>query len=312
MRYRTRTGKKLGDQFIVSDFAKGTKQIASRKIPVTTGIITGIIGYFISASAFIIRSFLRVKLGERTFGALTLLSVYFIIWLIYIFPQAYEVTADNLLRSNVDKGNLGVMAMTFFMTFIYAPYKFFENDGSVSSFSPELPYELNIFAIIILFIGVSHFIELLTRKYRKEVVHSYYRGDSVFFGWLVGRKINNYIVKNITIWILIEPLFIVIIAWSISTFLGYNQVAIVLVISAICLFIEEYRGYLENRQFVLDMLDGQLDAGYVKSLQSEYEESLSMKGNLNEANYSVSLGSGASNSERMASGSDSHFRVKLS
>ena len=51
--------------------------------------------------------------------------------------------------------------------------------------------------------------------------------------------------------------------------MNLDVMAIILRISAFCLFLEEMRVYSENRNMVLDIRDSNIDAAYISSVQNE-------------------------------------------
>jgi hypothetical protein len=109
---------------------------------------------------------------------------------------------------------------------------------------------------------------------------------------------------------IVEPIFIVFLSILLD-YLGFKDVATILRVSAICLFIEELRVYQENRRFTLDMIDGQLDAAFAQELQEEYKGSLDTNTQTeNQKNY-VATSTSSANSDLLVEGSDSSFRAKI-
>ncbi len=310
MKYKTRTGKVLSDQNFISDIGEGTKDLMRASPSAIGNFFIALFNYFIGVSAFISRSFLRAKLGERTFGIITVISVYLIIWFIFMFPMAFEVTGKEVF-GNYSESSFGIKLLTFFLTFFYLPLLIFLDPEIFQKIVPEISQQVHLFVLVIIIIGIGHLIEMYTRRINKEVIHSFYRGNSLLFGWLEGKEIFGHKIKPLTIWMIIEPLFVVTTAFLVQDFLGYKELAVVLYFSACCLFIEEFRVYQENRRFILDMLDGQLDAAFVRELQQEYRGSLeNIAKKERPRDYKASLKK--RNSDKLGhSGSDSQFRAKV-
>ncbi len=143
------------------------------------------------------------------------------------------------------------------------------------------------------------------------MIHSYYRGNSIFFGWMEDKVIGGFKINSLAIWMIVEPIFVLFVAYLVEDFLGYSQIGLILKFSAICLFIEEFRVYQENRRFILDMLDGQLDAAFVRDLQVEYQDSLdSTAKREGSGEYKASIGFKGQEG-RSSKGSESPFRAKI-
>jgi len=315
MRYRTRTGKTYGDQAIAGNVAKGVDYIAKTKAPFISRFLSGIFGQFVATSAFISRSFLRLNLGERSFGLITILMVYLIIWLIYLYPQAYTGTCELFfdeggIMEGVDQGSLGMKLLVFFAAILYVPAMMLRKDMSIH-LSPDMPYMLDWFVFIILLISVAHLIEVYARRLNKTVIHSLYRGDSVFFSWMIGLKIGGTTITPLGVWMIVEPLFLLAVAYLMNSVLGWMELSLVLFVSAICLFLEEYRVYVETRRIILDVLDGRLDAVFMSRIQSTYGEKLKeAEGNQKNLNTSASRVK-TSQTGKETAGSNSPYRVKV-
>lgn len=278
MRYRTRTGKNVSDQSVVSNFTNVTTRAISSS-PIAS-IFVELFRFLIGVYAYISRSFLRIRIGERTFGVLTVLGIFFFAWAIFYFRNIY-VQFDIHFSEAPDFGQLGhltkiLAALVSIYVFFLNPFistlqdAFYGVNIEYPSYSPDLV----ILSFIVLILSIGHFIEVYSRRRRKEVVHSLYRGDSFFFEWLVGKKIFGIKITKLGVWLILEPLFVYIVALLIEDYLGLDKIAFLLKISAVCLFIEEYRVLKENRQYVLDMLDGQLDGAFSAEIQKEYADKL--------------------------------------
>jgi len=230
------------------------------------------------------RSFLRVRIGERTFCTLTVISLMFFIWGSILLIDLYNdfftrFTSNELERTgNAELSwlvNLSAGLLAFGAALLQTMYHILSGDLILSNINiPAFSTSSIVLFAIILFVSIGHFIDIYTRKRRKEIIHSYYRGDSFFFGWLVNRKIGDIKITQLGVWLIVEPISIFLLAVIVENVFGYHHIAVLLKISSICLFIEEYRVYHENRQFILELIDNQLDSAFVAELQKQYSESL--------------------------------------
>lgn len=315
MKYKSRTGKNLSDQNILSDLGQTGKGLLQNSPSSTGNFFSALFQYFIGAMAFLSRSFIRANLGERTFGVLTLISIIFFVGLIKVFPSAYDATYDA--TSLKDTGGLFFDILIFFFTFFYPLYillfgKFIGLDAN--SYFDKIDFTISTplmwFVGIILIITLGQIAEVYSRRSQKIVVHSFYRGDSLLFGWLEDRSILGLKFTKLRIWMFVEPIFVLVVAFTLEQVFNYNDVALLLKVSAVCLFIEEFRVYQENRRFELDMLDGQLDAAYASQLQKEYEEGLEEAKTKSPKAFRSTFGL-SQNAHREKKGSTAPFRAKI-
>ncbi|MCI5091186.1 hypothetical protein [Phaeodactylibacter sp.] len=305
MRYRTRTGKPLSDHAVIGQLGDSTKGILSGSPSATGGLISSLFSYFIGISAFITKSFLRTRLGERSFGFLTIILVYFIVLLINLTPAAYALNVQYMLGRGLQEV-FGLKILAAVTAPFAVPYYIYVGGNDYPGFSPQLPYSLLVLVSIVIILGIGHLVSVYTRRAKNEVIHSNYSGDSVFFGWLSGKQIGDFEFTPIRIRMLVEPFAVLVLAYLIKQYLGYSDLAFVLAVSAVCLFLEEYRLYVENRRFILDLLDGHLDAAYAGQVQEEHGLT-----NKNSAkSYTASIG-GTKNRQKEPRGSTSNYRAKV-
>lgn len=305
MRYRTRTGKPLSDHAVLGQLGDSAKGILSASPSATGGLIFSLLSYFIGISAFITKCFLRARIGERSFGFITILLVYFIVLLINLIPAAYNLNIEYLGGRGLQEV-FGTKILAAITAPFSVPYYIYVGGREYPGFSLQLPNSLLVLVSIVIFLGVLHLIEVSKRRTREEVIHSNFSGDSIFFGWLVGRKIGSFKFTSIRIWMIVEPLVVLLFAYLIHQGFGYSDLAYVLAASAVCLFFEEYRLYAENRRFILDLLDGHLDAVYAGQVQEEFGLT-----NKNSAkSYNASIG-GTENRRKEHKGSTSPYRAKV-
>ncbi|MEL7223259.1 MAG: hypothetical protein AAGJ93_18175, partial [Bacteroidota bacterium] len=197
MKYRTRTGKVLSDQSLLSDLGQTGKGLLQSTPSSISNFFSALLQYFIGALAFLSRGVLRSNLGERTFGVLTLISIIFFVGLTLVFPSAYKVTYSWMWGDGGNMNGYLDEIYTFFLTFLY-PF-FIVLIGSLDkeltlaeyfkelSFVPSIP--LLCFIAFTLIITLGHLAEVHNRRSQKVVVHSFYRGDSLLFKWLEGKSI---------------------------------------------------------------------------------------------------------------------------
>lgn len=321
MRYRTRTGKQLGDRAALSDISSGFGNAAKREAPILSQFVSGFFAYTIGSLAFLTKSFLRLKLGERTFGLFTIFFAFLLTYLVYYVYQLGDFTLATFYNEE-ERRNLGTIIWVFFEALLFLPFLLLDLDRSYTyvteqgkevffSLNLALPDTINYFLIIIVIIGISHIVDVYLRRINREIIHSFHRGDSIFWGWLIGKKIGKIVLEDTFVWMIVEPLFVLSISYLIYSFLeGYNPLAFLLGLSAICLFIEEYKMYTESRRIRLDMRDGRLDAIYMSTEQEKDKESFEREKESSAKSYHASVGGTVVGSQE-ARGSTSKFRAKL-
>ena len=309
MKYRSRTGKTISDQSVLNSAGEGATQLLKRDRSSIGNIFISLYKFLIGMSAFIARGFLRSNLGERTFGIITIVSVYWIIWYlnisIEIFNELFEDLSEGYEHSFIFIVPAGIAS--FFLAPIWMVLALRDSDFKFPSLSDGTG--LIILAVICTILALAHLIEAKRRHLRKEVIHSYYRGDSLLFGWMAGRSLWSQQVTPLHIWMIVEPLFVFLISVALLSFEDFYRLGGVLMISSFCLFIEEYHVYQENRQFILDMLDGRLDATFVGEIQEQYEEGLEIAQKSSPKDYKATFGQNKSKNEER--GSSSPFRARI-
>lgn len=292
MRYTTK-GKtdKVGDQNVINQLSQDVSS-AARRMPLLIAFLYYIFKSLIGIAAYVGKILLRKRLGERTFGLITMLFVLLLIYAVragvLYWPKLIDAWqtqfADMLL---VDKifGSIYI--------FIVSPsgetisFLAFWNFIEETIVKEGIGVEGQIFWWLIVVMSLLQFVGLYFRSKRNEIIHSYFRGDSVFWGWLIGKKIGRITINEGTIWRFIDPLFLWLLSY-VFAFGGYLEVIPPLLkISAVCLALEEYLTYSENRKIWLDVIDGRLDSAYINTLHAQYEQIAS---NTNSDNQESSLG----------------------
>lgn len=284
MKYRTRTGKPTGDQELIGDLSKSFGSSLKRTDPFILGFIVTFFSQLISIGAYPIRCILRAKLGERTFGIFSIFLSLFAIWLMILYGDLYTITLEEELYVKFGQPNSLIdYVLMSFVNIFYAlivmfvlPITLLSTDSSSELFEilPNIPLSIYAFMILFLICSIAHLTDIYRRNKREEWIHTLYRGDSLLFSWLEGKKIANIKVTTIGIWLIIEPIFVIVIALILINLDTYKSLASVLIISSLCLMLEEYSVYVENRRMQLDAIDNRLDSQYMVSIQKKLEQEM--------------------------------------
>lgn len=236
--------------------ALGTKEGAA------LALVIGVLNFTLGVSGFILRIFLRKRLGSRTFGLITCACAYLTVqWLeaIHQKPKAANLAAslENILEP-----------IMIFLDKLIGSNNYNLNRG-LSPLSRDIT--LHWFALAVLFLGIAHYISAFIRDFRKEKLYSYSRGESILFGWLVGKHLFNIKITDTAVWVLIEPLFVYLVSLFIGTTPEGEGLAFVLQISAFCLFCQEYTVFQKKRAMVLDFIDSEIEAAEIFEEVNQYK-----------------------------------------
>lgn len=290
---------KISDKALVNDLASKVFSASRKRRPIIIAFFYYILKFLLSVGAFISRAFLRSKLGERTYGVITIIFIYIFLSFVQITFQVVPILNDNLESLKPELEKLGVD--NFDRTGLYDLLGIYllvttqenrpDNLSRISVMGTFLLYRdavinyegledgLSFFWILLLLLSLMHFFELLRRRIQGKIIHSYQRGKSIFFSFLVGKKIGRFKINEVHIWMMIEPLFILAIGNIINVVFGLAPLSLVLSISGICLFFEEVRVYLDNRSLELDIIDSLIDGKKLARLQENYEEKIVLQDN---------------------------------
>ena len=235
------------------------------------------LGYFIiGAGAIPIRLLIRKNFGERSIPPLALLvSLVFHTYYVLKYVSIYNAVG-LFLRDLFQTGSLSQMNSWGTLEFVIF----------ISAFV------INFYTYYLLFIffrkGRLHLqIIINSAKHKKVKISSYYRGEGIYFRKRLGKRfktpLGHFIVDERIQRMLVEPwemmkfgfkLFGVSLLLSIGlamiSFSLFTQVlmilsqslgatSIMIVLSAICLFLEELGIFLRIRGAALDILDGEED-----------------------------------------------------
>ena len=189
------------------------------------------------------RSFLRVRLGERTFGVLTVALVYVFFVSVQassiIIPRVTDQINEVIGESEREDLITGLAILSaddqvqsnFWTILTIGFVREIENAYHENELS--FPVEIKTLWWIIFVMSLMHFVERLRRRQKGEVLHSYHRGKSVFFSFLEGKGLKNvFTIKDIHIWMFIEPAFVLLLSYLTSEFLDAQVLSTLLFISA--------------------------------------------------------------------------------
>lgn len=229
-------------------------------------------GYFfvVSAGALPLRMILRKNLGERSFSIFGfIVSISFYIYYGILLGGAGVITLTSKLFGGVDANWLDYARVILLNPFL-------------------------IFMAIVIIRAVQHFKKVMRKAQNNQVQYSYFRGDGIFFRKRKGGKKWGFEIDERFMRMVIEPLavlkiglLILFIAAGAVTFnyfyvvmtdsLIYLQpiliwtavLGLVLVLSAIFLFLEEFGIMMRIRGAVLDLIDADIDMQMIMKRKAE-------------------------------------------
>jgi hypothetical protein len=265
---------------------------ASREAPFLVAILTFILNFIVGVFSFIPKVFIRTRMGRRSFGVLT---IFFSVLLIMTYERAAMTACiDNAeirqLNQDIQEINerreaLGTtskereesksLAYTRFgleeeieniakKVSVTPDYIFGEllNFGFLDYFSPDKQPIRIIFANYTLFLYAFYSFALIHFLYnilnRNKKIHSYSRGKSLLWGWLVGAKNGNQTIEEYHVNMILDPITLVVISLILHGY-GLGYLSFVPIIGAVAIVIEEWIAYNKMRSMVLDMIDAELD-----------------------------------------------------
>ena len=274
---------RFGDEAAFKRLKKGVSGSVNR---ITGGnfianLLSGIFYFLIGLGAFSVRVVLRRKLGERSFGLLTILLTFISLRLFYAWNFVEISSCAELYGSECRT----VQDLLYYVTFpvVLIGGIFFPNlfptilktqEGFGNAFNPfnlglgeSLAGFYSIVFLIFAFIALS---ESIYRIYKKIRWYSYYRGKSSLFDrWLTGKKIGGFVITERIIWMIVEPLTVVFFS-GLFHFIGDTMLSQIFMLGAVCLFIEEYGDYQEERNIILNVIDGEIINERIIALKAEY------------------------------------------
>lgn len=272
MKYRTNSQFKSNDNALINKISEGVYSASSKQKSIILGLFYSLFFYVVGAIALIPRIFLRTKLGERTIGIFSVFLIFSVIWginfLYYALPNfineinsAFE-NDDSWVLEKLLFFNLIISKEQNEMTLGIVLLKYIREEA-VLSLSEQLKWAW----YIILLLSVLHFGEVWNRKKNAERIHSYYRGNSLIFSKFIDEEFFGIKITNLFIWMILEPLFVFMISFVLEFIFFDPILGFLFRLSAVALFLEEWRVYAENRNMVLDIIDSNIDAVYINSVQ---------------------------------------------
>lgn len=306
MKHTSSKVNRVDDQQLISDLSTNVFGRSLRQKPIIIAFFYYIFSYLIGVFAYIPRALLRTKLGVRTFGIATLIGVFFLVWsvgaLIKFTPQiiqdvrevatdmgynASDISSGDALTAVVMMSVVAAQEQSVESTVLGGTWLYFREHFSFDdTFNSE---GIFLFGLILL-LAVFHWLEIQSRRKGKEVIHSYYRGDSVFFGNTVGEKIFGWQVSSLFVWMVLDPLLIILVAYLLQYGLRLELIPLILKVGAFFLIIEEINIYRENKQMVLDIIDSQIDAVKIMEIQDQYAQVPTVGNTQKDSTESISLG----------------------
>lgn len=281
MKYTKRGQIKVHDQQLVNEISQNVFSAARNRKSFIWSFLYSIVFFLIGVAAFISRSFLRKNIGERTIGFFTILLIYPFMWLVYALYNVWpSFIAREEIRATFETFKpFGVEIYDRILFLFYVLSGSTAEEVGITYFLRELaennigliPFDLQILWGLVLAISLIFVIKIIRRNRNDIGLHSFYRGDSCFFEALEGKRILGFQVSSTFIWMIIEPIFVILLSYLIQFAFGLYEMSLILRISAFCLFFEEIRIYSENRNMVLDIRDSNMDAAYIASIQTEHQ-----------------------------------------
>lgn len=232
----------------------------------------GPLNSLIAAAALGLRVFFRQKLGERSFD------------LSLIFLSYTWVRAFLFQWTWFDPGIDPQGAYAFFETFLSYIGQFLQQIITIfieaSTFTVgEGSQFIYGYSFFILIFGLIHWGSSIKRNLAYEKWYSYSRGTSVFLGWLEGKTIldgQGEVTKPL-IWIVLEPLFIIIVGLVFVFVLEEGAFGLCLIFSALALSVEEYREYKIFRGKLLDHLDAEFEGEELRREIDKFNQSTGLQ-----------------------------------
>ena len=274
------TKMKYGDEAVYKRLRKGVSGSIDRTIGTNfvTELISGFFYFFVGLGALCVRVILRRKLGERSFGILSVILTYVFIKIIYFWNYVKIAPFEGGSFGAIDQILYEAYALYARVIGLFFPDWFpdfiLNQDAVKNSFSPFFFEEgntfLGFFILVYLIFALIALGEVFYRIFYKVRWYSYYRGKSSLFDWwLVGKKVAGWTITEKIVWLVIEPIFLAAIA---LIFYGLGDLLMggVMLMGAVCLLIEEFNYFREERNILLDVMDGEIEADRITKLKNRH------------------------------------------
>lgn len=251
----------------------------NRDLSIIYFIAIALIFFYFVFGSLIPRLFLRSKMGVRTYGIISIFITYFWVKFFYLTTVFYQLGADELFsKSGSEDTNLNrwvyIIASPFIEVLDYITGSS-TNDGMVEGEYGKfiMPFEFSVFgfesllpyvALLIPVVAIFHLRDRFSQG--QYAISSYYRGNSLLFGWLRKRGLSDF-----QIWAFVEPGFLFVLG-VIARLLGDFSLGIALQFVAICLFADELRAWMKIRAALLNMSDAQKESEFMMGKNEEIKQ----------------------------------------
>jgi hypothetical protein len=247
-----------------------------------TEFLYGAFYFLVNIGAFSVRILLRWNMGIRSFGFISIVFLYLWIRVFLIYMYSNDLGCEYFQISEDDICPLDNKIEFYLSIFIdlFAPlhdgFDLLKGDLSIYLYPQNHPdnfgYALHIFSLFTLGLSLLHYSNTFIRDIIKVKSHSFHRGDSVFFGWLKGKKIvSSYEINEHVIWAVLDPLWVIFIAYFFESILGYYALSILLQVGAVCLMIQEFQVWNRNKDMIRNMIDQEIDAELLLIEREKYK-----------------------------------------
>lgn len=269
-------GYSLSDLDILQRLGEKFHAKAKEKSPFLTGSIIALFVGLLEAASLSVKVFLRRKLGSRKVGLAILFFAFLWIRFFIVGGKAYGFLWHNALQS----------FEYFFSTFLlwaFNPYI-----GVTATNPDEYSLIALYYSYVALLLGLAHLFSSAGRTMAREKWLSDSQGESVFFQSLKGKFIGKVEITDMMIFMYFEPLLLVLTGFLVDQFIKDSLFFNLMLFSAIALFLDEYRRFMEFRANVIEVIDGELQA---KKLMEELEkyDRYEKAGNIENADFSAGV-----------------------
>ncbi|MEO1263609.1 MAG: hypothetical protein AAFZ15_32655 [Bacteroidota bacterium] len=221
-------------------------------------------------------------MGQRTSNILVVILAFIWVQSFAFGSKNFEGLWENpVTKSDIFESESLNTIFEFLLRVLGYIARFFLNVGDVlyNFFLPENWDEISvatyIFGFVVLILGISHLVREIKSSIFYENDYSRERGQSVFFGWLVGKSFlgnSSLVFSNTMVWMVVEPLFVASLGFLFINVPGGDVgLGLCFITSASALFLEEFTVYKKMRGNILDYLDSEFEAELFETAVSKYK-----------------------------------------
>ena len=257
------------------------------KVQPIIGAFVQLYYFVVGAAALPARLLLRENFGERSISPTSwAVSLFLHIWYIYeyvavyMFLAIYFGDAFFLTQAAHDPSNFQIILLVIALLF----------NG----------FHIYLFEIFVKK-SKKHYREIIKRADNPDLEKgSHYRGDVKYYNHLIGQKtktiLGEFVINERILKMVVEPkkivragillsissiVLVIIIQLFIQSFWGFllsayifsfSAVGIVIIVSGVCLFFEEFGIHLRIREGAFDLIDGQKDLSLVIEQKKKWVE----------------------------------------